>query len=222
MNNKNRGKRLSYLGIFLILCTAITTIAVKAPENETISKKESSEQHKENEVIYEMQVEDDYEIEENVNIEVQDTISSDAPEENIKLPLSYAKPVSGTVISDFSMDVPVYSKTMGDYRTHRGVDFSVTKKESVYASESGEIVYAEKDDLMGETIKIKHTNGDITVYSGLLSTSDMVEGQQVTKGQVIGLTGGSIPVEDAEEMHLHFEIIVEGLYKNPIELLTDN
>ena len=44
----------------------------------------------------------------------------------------FIKPCSGYVSKSFSLDIPVYSSTMSDYRTHHGVDVT---------GEAGDVVY---------------------------------------------------------------------------------
>ena len=131
MKSTNKGKRMSYAIVFLLLCMAITSIAVKAPENngQETEKEITKPEEYETEVISEIKVEDDEDV-----LPVEEEIEEIVPE---TITVSYSKPVYGDIIADYSMDVPVYSKTMDDYRTHRGVDFKVNDGEDVRASEKG-------------------------------------------------------------------------------------
>ena len=216
MKSSAKGKRASYAFVFLLLCIAITSIAVQAPDNNDDEKGITKNEIYEEEVSSDFIVEDDEIIvtkEDNDHVEyVENEQEQNDVEEII---VDFDKPVSGNVICRYSMNTPVYSKTMDDYRTHKGIDLKVNDDEVVYAAEKGIVIYAERDDLMGETIRIKHLNDNITVYSGLKSTNDIVEGQFIEKGEIIGKAGGSIPVEDSEERHLHFELIIGGIYVNP-------
>ena len=50
----------------------------------------------------------------------------------------------------------------------------------------------------------------ITVYSNLLTSEFVVEGEKVEKGQSLGTVGNTATFEIADEPHLHFEIQKAG------------
>lgn len=129
--------------------------------------------------------------------------------------LEFAAPVAGEIIKDFATDSLIYSKTLEEWTTHSGIDIKAEKMTIVTASESGTIESIKNDPRYGLTITINHKNGFKTIYSNLLSTEFVKEGEEVDKGQTIGTVGESASFEVAEEAHLHFEIYKDGVLVNP-------
>ena len=209
MKKKNKGNRVSYAIVFLLLSMAVTSIAVRAPEKDSKNQYVKENYDEEIEVRTNVLVEDDENPEPVVETPTPNTVSK--PE------ISYRPPANGNIICEFSMNKQIYSKTMDDYRTHSGTDIAVNNGDSIYASESGIVEFAGNDDLMGETVKIKHDNNSVSVYSGLKSTDNIVEGQEIKKGEVIGIAGGNIPLEAKEVCHIHFELIIDNQYVDPKE-----
>lgn len=127
----------------------------------------------------------------------------------------FIKPVEGDIINIFSMDRLVYSNTLQEWVTHRGLDIKSEKGAEVKAVKDGVIKTIKNDPRYGMSVTIEHKDGFTTVYSCLLNTSDINEGDNVEQGQVIGNIGNSGVFEVSDGMHLHFEIIKDGDYVNP-------
>ena len=53
------------------------------------------------------------------------------------------------------------------------------------------------------------------IYSNLLTSEFVVEGETVEKGQSIGTVGNSAVFEIADEPHLHFEILKNSAQEDP-------
>ena len=128
---------------------------------------------------------------------------------------SFFAPVSGEIITDFASDTLVYSKTLDEWTTHYGIDIRADKMTVVQASESGTVESIKNDPRFGLTIIVVHPNGYKTIYSNLLSSEFVKEGDVVEKGQTIGTVGESASFEVSDDPHLHFEIIKDGEYLNP-------
>jgi hypothetical protein len=69
----------------------------------------------------------------------------------------------------------------------------------------------------GHYVDIKHNYGFSTRY-GHLSRSYVTKGQDVVRGQVIAALGAS---GLATGPHLHFELKVDGVQRNPLPVLND-
>ena len=59
------------------------------------------------------------------------------------------QPVSGRVLNSYSGDELVYSKTLGDWRTHNGVDYAASRGAEVTAPAAGKVVETGTDDKWG-------------------------------------------------------------------------
>ncbi len=128
---------------------------------------------------------------------------------------AYEIPLSGSIITEFSADTPVYSKTLDQYMTHYGVDIKAPLDTQVKAVAAGTVTKVYTDDKYGITIEINHGDGLTSVYSNL-STGSMVEVSDVVeKGQVISGVGDTSLFESLEESHLHFEMHKDGTPVDP-------
>ena len=136
------------------------------------------------------------------------------PVEEIKDP-SFVKPIQGEVINKFAKESLIYSETLGEWIVHNGIDIKADKTTVVKASEEGTVKYIKNDPRYGLTIVIEHNNGYKTVYSNLLSTEFVVEGEKVEKEQAIGTVGATATFEILDDPHLHFEIIKDDEYLDP-------
>lgn len=129
---------------------------------------------------------------------------------------SFIKPCEGETIRPYSMDSLVYSDTLQEWITHRGIDIKGEMYQEVRATQSGTIKSIKNDPRYGTSIVIEHKNGFKTVYSCLLGTSDgLEENQEVKQGDIIGKIGNSGVFETADGAHLHFEMLKDNEYVNP-------
>jgi murein DD-endopeptidase MepM/ murein hydrolase activator NlpD len=78
------------------------------------------------------------------------------------------------------------------------------------------VTHAEWSNGYGNEIEIDHGNGIVTVY-GHESGFNVVDGETVAKGQVIGYVGHTGKVTGP---HLHYEVQVHGAAVNPHRYLT--
>lgn len=131
----------------------------------------------------------------------------------------FVSPVSGEILVDFAKEDLVYSKTLEEWTTHLGIDIKADKTSVVSASERGVVKSIKNDPRYGITVTISHGEEFETVYSNLLSTEFINEGDLVEKGQTIGSVGESASFEVAEVPHLHFEMYKNGEVVNPTEYL---
>jgi murein DD-endopeptidase MepM/ murein hydrolase activator NlpD len=128
----------------------------------------------------------------------------------------FIMPYNDEIIRPFSMDSLVYSNTLQEWVTHRGIDIKGEMYEDVKASKSGTIKSIKNDPRFGMSVIIEHSDGFKTVYSCLLGTADgLTEGMAVSQGQVIGKMGNSGVFETSDGVHLHFEMQKDGEYVNP-------
>jgi hypothetical protein len=107
----------------------------------------------------------------------------------------------------------LYQGKVVDHQTHLGYDLAVTKQSPIPAANNGTVVYAKYFGIYGNAVLIDHGYGLMTIY-GHLSSISVKEGQQVTKGDVIGRTGET---GLAGGDHLHFSTILQGLPVTPVE-----
>ncbi len=120
----------------------------------------------------------------------------------------FAWPVNGGYISDVFIS----------NRNHRGLDIAAPGGTEIFAAEDGTVRLAATHPSYGNYIIVDHENGFSTYYahcSALLVT----EGQEVTRGQIIGLVGTT---GHSTGNHLHFEVRIDGINYNPADYLRVN
>jgi murein DD-endopeptidase MepM/ murein hydrolase activator NlpD len=102
--------------------------------------------------------------------------------------------------------------------THQGLDFRVPTGTSVAAVNSGRVILARPLFFEGNCVVIDHGQGLLTLYLHL-SKFSVKEGDDVEKGQEIGLSGGT---GRATGPHLHLAVRWQGVYLDPQILLKLN
>lgn len=127
-------------------------------------------------------------------------------------------PVDGKLGTAFTTDNLIYSETLEEWTSHKGIDIMAQEGTEVRAALSGTVMEVYEDELWGIVIIMDHGGGLMTKYANL-STKDMVrEGQKVGKGEPISKVGKTAPVEMMMESHIHFEIIKDGINIDPLKV----
>ncbi len=105
---------------------------------------------------------------------------------------------------------------LGYTRPHTGVDWAAPMGTPIFAAGSGTIISAGWDSGYGRRIEIQHANGYITTYNHLSGFArGAKEGVRVRQGQVIGYLGQT---GLATGPHLHYEIMVNGHFVDPMRV----
>ncbi len=105
------------------------------------------------------------------------------------------------------------------YRPHNGIDLTAPKGTNIYASADGTVVQAAyTTGGFGKKIFIDHGFGYKTLY-GHCSKILVEKGQQVKRGEVIGLVGNTGLSKGA---HLHYEVWVNNKPVNPINYYAND
>jgi len=115
-------------------------------------------------------------------------------------------PCGGGIISPFGMR---------GGRMHEGIDIGAGYGSPVAASAGGRVIAAGWEGGYGKTVEVSHGGGVVTRYAHLSKIS-VVPGQQVERGQLLGLVGST---GNSSGPHLHFEVIVNGQQRNPVSYL---
>jgi murein DD-endopeptidase MepM/ murein hydrolase activator NlpD len=122
-------------------------------------------------------------------------------------------PVEGRMMSSFGERTDPFS---GEGAIHTGVDLSAPLGTIVRAAADGIVVHAEWMGGYGRLVVIDHGNGLQTFY-GHLSRFEVITGQEIRRGDVIGRSGASGRVTSP---HLHYEVRIGGTPVNPYPFLA--
>ena len=108
---------------------------------------------------------------------------------------SFAWPISGKILARFGPGAAGVRNS--------GIDIAASRGTPIHASADGVVAYAgDKVAFFGGLVLIRHGSGWVTAY-GHAGRVDVVRGQKVRKGQIIGLSGDT---GYADQPKLHFEI----------------
>jgi len=122
-------------------------------------------------------------------------------------------PLEGPVLTRFGMQRhPQFGTTV----FRRGIEIEAREGQAVHAVESGQVAFADWYKGYGKLVILDHGKGFYTLY-GNLSKLDLVKGDPVIKGQVIGLAGETGSFKGSK---LYFEIRRNGEAQDPLVWLS--
>ena len=127
-----------------------------------------------------------------------------------------APSMPGRVLNAFSGEELVYNKTLGDWRTHNGVDYACTQGAAVAAPVAGKVVSAGAEGNWGTVVVLEDAAGRCWRLCGVADPA-VKAGDTVTAGQKLG-TVGTVGCECAEESHIHVEVKQGESYLDPAKL----
>lgn len=128
-------------------------------------------------------------------------------------------PLAGETVAVFSVDALTYDATLGDWRTHDGIDIRAAAGTEVVSAAKGTVLSVEDDGRMGTTVVIQHENGYVTTYASLQPDTAVLPGDSVKAGTVIGTVGNTSLAESALGAHLHFSVSRDGEVIDPMDFL---
>ncbi len=100
-----------------------------------------------------------------------------------------------------------------DNQVHLGIDLASVRNAPVPAAAAGTVVFADYLGIYGNMVIIDHGWGVFSLYSHL-SRIDVAEGDTIGRGDILGRTGNT---GMAGGDHLHFSVLVNGIFVDPVE-----
>ena len=105
---------------------------------------------------------------------------------------------------------------LGYTKMHTGVDWAAPSGTPIYASGNGVVEKVGWESGYGKYIRVRHNNGYETAYGHMTAFArGMDEGTRVRQGQVIGFVGST---GLSTGSHLHYEILVNGRFVDPMRI----
>ncbi|MCC7091951.1 MAG: peptidoglycan DD-metalloendopeptidase family protein [Nitrosomonas sp.] len=103
-----------------------------------------------------------------------------------------------------------------EWRAHKGIDYAAPTGTPVRATSNGIVAFSGSQRGYGNLVVLKH-NGKFETAYGHLSrfASGLTKGKRVNQGEVIGYVGST---GMATGPHLHYELRVDGLQRDPTKL----
>lgn len=103
----------------------------------------------------------------------------------------------------------------GLYMQNTGISYGGKKEFDVLATRSGEVTEVLKDDLVGNSITIKHDDSTFSTYQSIKNIK-VKEGDKVLQGDILA-TSSTSNVASELNNHLYFELVINGKTVNPEE-----
>jgi murein DD-endopeptidase MepM/ murein hydrolase activator NlpD len=119
-------------------------------------------------------------------------------------------PVRGYITRGFDI-----SAGSGEEGYHPGIDIAVPRGTPGRSSAGGYVLEAGWDDMYGYYVLIDHGYGIKTLY-GHNDRLRVTKGERVSRGQTIGYSGNT---GKSTAPHLHFEVIQNNNYEDPLNYL---
>jgi murein DD-endopeptidase MepM/ murein hydrolase activator NlpD len=103
-------------------------------------------------------------------------------------------------------------------RAHKGVDYAAPRGTAIKAAGDGKIVFKGTKSGYGNVIEIAHNQHHTTLYAHMNGfAKGLATGARVAAGQVIGYVGST---GLATGPHLHYELRVDGVHRDPLKVNT--
>jgi murein DD-endopeptidase MepM/ murein hydrolase activator NlpD len=105
---------------------------------------------------------------------------------------------------------------LGYSKMHTGVDWSAPYGTPIFASGNGTVEKVGWEGGYGKYVRVKHNNGYETAYGHMSAFARGIEpGKRIRQGQVIGFVGSTGLSTGA---HVHYEIVVNGRFVDPMRI----
>jgi hypothetical protein len=114
--------------------------------------------------------------------------------------------------------VYIYKGKEIDRQIHKGVDLASVANAKIQAANSGRVVFADRLGIYGLAVILDHGQGISSLYAHL-SSIDTEPGRRVERGELIGISGQT---GLAGGDHLHFSLMINGVFVNPIEFWDEH
>ncbi len=124
---------------------------------------------------------------------------------NTALGVALIKPINGIISSRFGARSSIRSSI------HTGLDIAASKGTPIKAAADGTVIYSGRKGSYGNLLVIDHGNG-VETYYGHCNSLVASTGEKVSQGQVVAYVGST---GNSTGPHLHLEIRVNGVAKNP-------
>lgn len=127
--------------------------------------------------------------------------------------LAWPLPGYGRITSPFGYRIHPIT---GTRKMHTGIDIGTSgATPPIVAANGGTVIYSGWKGGYGKTIMIDHGGGIVTLYAHC-SSLHVSKGATVSRGQTIANVGST---GNSTGPHLHFEVRLDGAYKNPLSYL---
>ena len=145
-------------------------------------------------------------------INIPDKINNPYPDSEMEIARYFYNPADS--IDKKEKSVVYYN---GTYMPNTGIDYVKKEVFDVSSVYDGTVIEVLDVELLGKTVKIRHSGEVISVYQGIDNVA-VTKGDMVFQGQKIG-TSGTNKLNESLGNHLHFEIYKNGEAIDPLSCI---
>lgn len=128
-------------------------------------------------------------------------------------------PVNGDILIPYSIDTPVYFKTLDQYKVNTSLYIASEVGSEVKVATEGIVEGYGYSQETGMTVTIYHGSGYKTIYGQLKKELLVKEGDLVKKGQLIGYIESPSEYHVLLEPHLYFKVMKDNDPVNPSDFI---
>lgn len=131
-------------------------------------------------------------------------------------------PTTGKISTPYGYNIPDYPNVenigcTGLQKCHNGVDIAAAEGTIVRSVTDGIVMIVASDNLKGNYIEINNSSVGIDIRLEHLKEISVAQGKTIKKGDIIGKSGQTGAVTGPT---LHYSIIKNGVFLNPLRYLT--
>ncbi len=134
----------------------------------------------------------------------------------------FTMPVSGSIIGNFSQGELVKNETLGDWRTHDGIDIKADSDTIVKVAAAGTVSDIYDDAIFGSCVVVTHADGYETHYYSLGANLSVSLDEEIDAGRAIGTVSSSAAGEEHLPPHLHFGVKKDGKWIDPLSVISES
>lgn len=128
-------------------------------------------------------------------------------------------PVDGNIILGYSKEIPVYFKTLEQYKVNPALLIQANVGDNVRAISGGVVESISYCEDKGHVITLIHGDGFKSIYGQLKKDMNVKEGDIVKQGDIIGFVGKATRYYSLEGDHIYFKLLEKNEPINPLELI---
>ncbi|MGL5258608.1 MAG: peptidoglycan DD-metalloendopeptidase family protein [Lachnospiraceae bacterium] len=128
-------------------------------------------------------------------------------------------PIVGNILINYSMDKTVYFKTLQQYKYNPGIVIEATVGANIMSATDGIIVSVEKDDKLGNIVRMDIGNGYEITY-GQLENITAAVGDYLKQGEIFATVSNPTKYYSVEGANVYFSVTKDGEAINPLSKLS--
>lgn len=132
----------------------------------------------------------------------------------------YMPVANATVYKGYYGDSLCFNETLGQWETHKAIDFQVASGSKVFAILDGTVKDVYTNILEGTVVVVEHDNGLVSTYGSLEEDVLVSKGDKVSRGDELGIVSSTATAETAAGAHLHFAMSEDGEKIDPSAYLN--